>query len=77
MFIREFNDKAKEKWYFGWSYGVCVGSAIFYFGASLLLICDRNREEIFYRERLYLNQEEDEEQQFEINQEAKIKTIRS
>ncbi len=38
------------------------------------MVCDRNREEIFYRERLYLNQ--DDEEKAEPNQEAKIKTLR-
>jgi hypothetical protein len=44
-------------------------------GAALLMMCDRNREEVFYRERLYLNQ--DDEENVESNQEAKIKTMRS
>lgn len=39
------------------------------------MMCDRNREEVFYRERLYLNQ--DDEENVESNQEAKIKTMRS
>ena len=42
-------------------------------GATVLLYCDRNREEVFYRERLLLNG--DEEEHFVINQEAKIKTV--
>lgn len=73
MFIREINERGKDKWYFGWSYGTAWGSSIFILGAALLLICDRKKEEIFYRERLYLHQEDEEN--VEINQEAKIKTL--
>ncbi len=73
MFLHEINDRGKDTWYFGWSYGIAWGAAVFLFGASVLLTCDRNREELFYREQLYLNQEEDE---FEENQEAKIKTLK-
>jgi hypothetical protein len=47
-------------------------------GAAILLTLDRNKDEIFYRERLYLNQEDEEgETSNQINnQEAKIKTLR-
>merc|ERR1712127_578346 len=65
MFIREFDDDQRENWYFGWSYGVAVGAAIFYAGAIILLGYDRKREEVFYRERLYINQE-DESENFEV-----------
>ena len=41
------------------AYGVAWGSTIFLFGASMLLIFDRNKEEIYYREKLYLNQDEE------------------
>jgi hypothetical protein len=51
---------SEAHWYFGWSYGVAWGAAIFLFLAAVLLICDRNREEIFYKETLYLNQEDEE-----------------
>lgn len=74
MFLRESHFRGKEKWYFGWSYGVAWGAVIFLLGAALLVMCDRNREEVFYRERLYLNQ--DDEENVEANQEAKIKTLR-
>jgi len=66
-FINELSDKNEADWYFGWSYGAGWGGAIFLLAAGILLICDRNREEIFYKETLYLNQEEDEQDQ---NQQA-------
>lgn len=59
-FISELSDSNESNWYFGWSYGVGWGGAIFLFAAALLLICDRNREEVFYKETLYINQEDDE-----------------
>ncbi len=74
MFIQELNERGRDKWYFGWSYGTAWGGAIFLAGATLLLVCDRKREEIFYRERLYLHQEDEEN--VEAIQEAKIKSPR-
>lgn len=38
-------------WEFGWAYGVGWGSAIFLFGAVVLLLCDKESEEIYYKER--------------------------
>jgi len=38
-------------WEFGWAYGVAWGAAIFLFGASVLLMCDREAEEVYYKER--------------------------
>ena len=74
MFIQELNDRGRDKWYFGWSYGTAWGGAIFLAGATLLLVCDRKKEEIFYTERLYLHQEDEEN--VEAIQEAKIKSPR-
>lgn len=59
-FVYELSEKNEQEWYFGWSYGMGCGAAIFLFGAAVLLICDRNREEVFYKETLYLNQENEE-----------------
>ena len=42
-------------WYFGWAYGVGWGSAIFLIGAILLLVCDKETEEIYYKERTILH----------------------
>lgn len=41
----------RPHWYFGWAYGVGWGSAIFLIGAVLLLVCDKETEEIYYKER--------------------------
>lgn len=38
-------------WEFGWAYGVGWGAAIFLFGAVILLSCDKESEEIYYKER--------------------------
>lgn len=58
-FVNELSDENESDWYFGWSYGAGWGAVIFLVGASILLICDRNREEIFYKETLYLNEDEE------------------
>lgn len=41
----------RPHWYFGWAYGVGWGAAIFLVGAILLLVCDKETEEIYYQER--------------------------
>ena len=33
------------------AYGVAWGAAIFLFGASVLLMCDKEAEEVYYKER--------------------------
>ncbi|KAK2706508.1 hypothetical protein QYM36_016517 [Artemia franciscana] len=38
-------------WEFGWAYGVGWGASIFLFGAIVLLLCDKESEEIYYKER--------------------------
>ena len=90
MFIREMHERGKDKWFFGWSYGVAWGAFFFLtsncsiisgkslvnieiLGAAILLMCDRKREELFYKESLYINN--DEEDFFE-NQDVKIKTLK-
>lgn len=74
MLDGELEKRGKENWYFGWSYGLAWGATIFLAAALGLLAYDRNREEVFYKEKLYLNQEEDEENRM-VDQEAKIKTL--
>lgn len=59
-FINELEEENESTWYFGWSYGAGWGASIFLFASGILLICDRNREEVFYKETLYLNQEDQE-----------------
>lgn len=38
-------------WEFGWAYGVGWGAGIFLFGGIVLLLCDKESEEIYYKER--------------------------
>lgn len=38
-------------WEFGWAYGVGWGAAIFLFGGAILLMCDKESDEIYYKER--------------------------
>ncbi|XP_043223449.1 transmembrane protein 47-like isoform X5 [Amphibalanus amphitrite] len=42
-------------WEFGWAYGVGWGAAIFLFGGVILLLCDKESEEIYYKERTILH----------------------
>ncbi|XP_014254134.1 transmembrane protein 47 isoform X2 [Cimex lectularius] len=50
-FAAELNEGNRMVWEFGWAYGVGWGSAIFLFGAVVLLLCDKESEEIYYKER--------------------------
>ncbi|KAH8040547.1 hypothetical protein HPB51_011243 [Rhipicephalus microplus] len=50
-FAAEIEESNRQLWEFGWAYGVGWGAAIFLFGAILLLLCDKETEEIYYRER--------------------------
>ncbi|RNA24287.1 transmembrane 47 isoform X2 [Brachionus plicatilis] len=72
MFIMELHERGKDTWYFGWSYGVAWGSFFFLTSAAILLMCDRKREELFYKESLYINNDEED---ILDNQDVKIKTL--
>ncbi|KAF6209103.1 hypothetical protein GE061_014846 [Apolygus lucorum] len=50
-FAAELNQGNRTVWEFGWAYGVGWGAAIFLFGAVVLLLCDKESEEIYYKER--------------------------
>nr|CAG4642167.1 EOG090X0HIV [Eurycercus lamellatus] len=50
-FARELPQSNRNVWEFGWAYGVAWGAAIFLFGASVLLMCDKEAEEVYYKER--------------------------
>lgn len=54
-FYLELKDWGKQRWEFDWSYGVAWGSTLFTFGAALLLICDKEHEEIYYKEKTLYN----------------------
>ena len=46
----------------GFGYGATWGSIILIFASVVLLICDRESEEIFYKERQIEDEEEEEEE---------------
>ncbi|KAJ8918590.1 hypothetical protein NQ315_013095, partial [Exocentrus adspersus] len=50
-FAAELNLGNRTIWEFGWAYGVGWGAAIFLFGGVILLMCDKESEEIYYKER--------------------------
>jgi ABC-type glycerol-3-phosphate transport system permease component len=50
-FASELNLGNRPVWEFGYAYGVCWGAAIFLFGGVVLLLCDKESEEIYYKER--------------------------
>lgn len=50
-FSGELNLGNRPIWEFGWAYGVCWGAAIFLFGGVILLLCDKESEEIYFKER--------------------------
>ncbi|XP_022918608.1 transmembrane protein 47 isoform X1 [Onthophagus taurus] len=50
-FALELNFGNRTIWEFGWAYGVGWGAAIFLFGGVMLLMCDKESEEIYYKER--------------------------
>lgn len=50
-FAQEIASGNRKVWEFGWAYGVGWGAAIFLFGAVVLLLCDKESEEIYYKER--------------------------
>jgi hypothetical protein len=56
-FYVEMKTLERTSWEFDWSYGMAWGSTLFTFGASLLLICDKEHEEIYYKEKARKNNE--------------------
>ena len=60
MFMQEIDERAcgDGQWYFGWSYGLAWGAAIFTVGAIVLLVVDRNGEETLYLEKTYYHTNE-------------------
>ncbi len=54
-FYLEMKTWGRESWEFDWSYGVAWGAGLFAFGAALLLICDKEHEEIYYKEKTVYN----------------------
>lgn len=58
MFMQEIKQREKPEWFFGWAYGLAWGATIFLFGAAILLLVDKESEEVFYREKTYYAREE-------------------
>ncbi|CAD5209492.1 unnamed protein product [Bursaphelenchus okinawaensis] len=44
-----------RNWAFDWSYGVAFGAMLITFGASLMLICDKEHDEVYYKEKTIYN----------------------
>ena len=60
MFLQEVHTLGRSQWFFGWAYGVAWGATVFVIGAALLLIIDKDTEEIFYSEKTYYPETETE-----------------
>ncbi|VDM99154.1 unnamed protein product [Thelazia callipaeda] len=54
-FYVEMKNFGYRNWEFDWSYGVAWGATLFTFGASLLLICDKEHEEVYFKEKTIYN----------------------
>ncbi|CAG7816389.1 unnamed protein product [Allacma fusca] len=50
-FAQIMDGSKRPFWEFGWAYGVGWGASIFLFGGVILLLCDKESEEIYYKER--------------------------
>merc|ERR1719464_948080 len=57
---KDEDDGARRVYSFGFGYGATWGSIILIFASVVLLICDRESEEIFYKERQVEEEEEEE-----------------
>lgn len=57
-FAAELNLGNRPVWQFGWAYGVGWGAAIFLFGGVVLLLCDKESEEIYYKERKVVHRDQ-------------------
>ncbi len=55
MFVQDLEqkslDEGKTEWFFAWSYGIGWGAAIFEVGAAILLLIDKEQDEIYYKEK--------------------------
>ncbi len=55
-FSGELQHGNRDLWEFGWAYGVAWGAAIFLFGGVVLLLLDKESEEIYYKERTVVHE---------------------
>ncbi|CAI5440618.1 unnamed protein product [Caenorhabditis angaria] len=45
----------RRNWEVDWSYGIAWGATLFTLGASIMLICDKEHEEVYYKEKTIYN----------------------
>ncbi|EFO85744.1 hypothetical protein GCK72_004898 [Caenorhabditis remanei] len=46
---------SRRNWEVDWSYGLAWGATLFTLGASIMLICDKEHEEVYYKEKTIYN----------------------
>lgn len=46
---------SRRNWEVDWSYGIAWGATIFTLAASIMLICDKEHEEVYYKEKTIYN----------------------
>lgn len=49
------NEYGVRYWEFDWSYGVAFSAMLIALGALLLLICDKEHEEVYHKEKTIYN----------------------
>jgi len=62
QFSKDIANGGDRTYVLGFGYGATWGSIILIFASVVLLICDRESEEIFYKERQIEDEEEEEEE---------------
>jgi hypothetical protein len=55
FFSQELYQGNRDIWEFGWAYGVAWGSAIFLFGGIVLLLLDKESEQIYKKDRITID----------------------
>ncbi|CAA88880.2 Transmembrane protein 47 [Caenorhabditis elegans] len=46
---------SRRNWEVDWSYGIAWGATLFTIGATIMLICDKEHEEVYYKEKTIYN----------------------
>lgn len=54
-FYLRMNRYGVRNWEFDWSYGIAWSAMLSTFAATLLLICDKEHEEVYYKEKTIYN----------------------
>ncbi|EGT34933.1 hypothetical protein CAEBREN_09268 [Caenorhabditis brenneri] len=56
IFYSQMSDYgSRRNWEVDWSYGIAWGATLFTLGASIMLICDKEHEEVYYKEKTIYN----------------------